>query len=192
MKSLKHKLSAIVLSTMFISIPAFSADTGLGIGNGGAVINNTQGGFAGMNTGAGYADLNFNGNTHVNWDSLNINKGETLNFNAVNGANNLTILNTVNANMSKIYGDINANNGISKLIIANPNGVLFDGTNFTAAGDVLITTHNMANLNIKDLDNAKFTELYKDGKLIPVYINNSTFNVGGEYSVVAAGIDAAT
>ena len=144
MQNLKNKLSAAVLSTlllstMYISVNASPIDTGLGNGNGGAVINGATGGFAGINgQGTGNVDLNFNGNAHVNWDSLNVNKGESLNFNAINGSNNLTILNTVNKGMSNIYGQINANSGIGQLIIANPNGVLFDGASFTTAGDCLI------------------------------------------------------
>ena len=118
MRKIERKLLAAVLSSLFAVMQVSAMDTGLGVGNGGAVINNAQGGFAGMTTGDGFADLNFNGNTHVNWDSLNINKGESLNFNAVDGANNLTILNTVNHGMSNIYGQINANSGIGKLIIS--------------------------------------------------------------------------
>ena len=61
-----------------------------------AAINKIEGGYAGQVAGNGSLDLNFNGNAHVNWDHLNVNKGESLNFNAVGGANGLTILNTVN------------------------------------------------------------------------------------------------
>ena len=193
MKNLKKKISALVLSSVFatMQISYATIDTGLGNGIGGAVINNTQGGFVDVTTGAGSADLNFNGNAHVNWDSLNLNKGESLNFNAVDGANNLTILNTVNHGMSQIYGQINANSGIGQLIISNPNGVLFDGAHFTTAGDAMITTQDMSNLKIEDLSNAKFTKLYQEGKLIPIQIKDSTFNIGGDYSIVAAGINAA-
>ena len=146
MKNLTKKLSAIALCTVFATtqITYAAMDTGLGNGNGGAVINNVTGGWAGMTTGDGTADLNFNGSSHVMWDSLNINSGETLNYNAVDGASGLTILNTVNGGMSHIYGNINANDGISNLIISNPNGVLFDGSHFTAAGDVMVTTNPMS------------------------------------------------
>ena len=174
MKSLKRKFSALALTALFASMQVSYAaiDTGLGVGNGGAVINNTTGGFVDIKTGNGSADLNFNGNTHVNWDSLNVNKGESLNFNAVGGSNNLTILNTVNQGMSKIYGQINSNSGIGKLIISNPNGMLFDGAKFTTAGDLQLTTKDLSNVRVEDLgnlniDNAKFTKLYDDnGKLI--------------------------
>ena len=127
MKNFKRKLSALVMTTLFASMQVSYAaiDTGLGVGNGGAVINNTSGGFVNMTTGNGSANLNFDNNSHINWDTLNVNKNESLNFNAVNGAKNLTILNTVNQGMTKVYGQINANNGIGKLIISNPNGMLF-------------------------------------------------------------------
>ena len=200
MKNLRRKLSALAVTALFASMQVSYAviDTGLGGGNGGAVINNTTGGFVDIKTGNGSADLNFNGNSHVNWDSLNVNKNESLNFNAVDGANNLTILNTVNRGMSKIYGQINSNSGIGKLIISNPNGMLFDGAKFTTAGDLQLTTKDLSNVKVEDLgnlniDNAKFTKLYDDnGKLISIKIDNSSdFRVGGDYSIVAAGINAA-
>ena len=123
MKNLTKKLSALALTAVFAATQVGYAamDTGLGNGIGGAVINDVTGGWAGMTTGDGTADLNFNGNSHVMWDSLNINSGETLNFNAVDGTNGLTILNTVNGGMSQIYGNINANDGIAYLIISHCN-----------------------------------------------------------------------
>ena len=160
MKNLKRKISAIVLSIAFVSMQSAFAviETGLG---GGSNINNVTGGYAGIDgAGTGNVDLNFNGNAHVNWDTLNVNKGESLNFNAVNGANNLTILNTVNHGMSTISGQISANSGIGQLIISNPNGVLFDGCQFTTAGDLMVTTQDMSGMNVNDLSNAKFTNAF--------------------------------
>ena len=189
MKNVAKKLSALVLTTVFASMQISMAaiDTGLGNGLGGAVINGAQGGFVGIDKGSGSANLNFKGDAHVNWDSLNVNKGENLNFNAVNGSNNLTILNTVNNGMSTIYGQINANSGIGKLIISNPNGVLFDGAKFTAAGDVMVTTQPM-------------TATFIDGKMdvskvattLPVGVINiqdSDFSVGGEFNILAPSIN---
>ena len=165
MRNFAKKLSAIALCTMFATMQAsFAAmGTGLGGGIGGAVIDSTQGGYAGMNgAGTGNVDLNFNGNAHVNWGSLNINKGESLNFNAIDGKNGLTVVNTVNGGMSQIYGNINANDGIAKLIISNPNGMLFDGAKFTTAGDLQLTTQalgvNYVNGNL-DITNLNQTAL---------------------------------
>ncbi len=196
MKNFSRKLSAIVLSAVFASMQISYAamDTGLGNGIGGAVIDSTTGGFAGMTTGEGTADLNFNGNTQVNWNSLNVNSGEKLNFNAVDGANGITVLNTVTNGMSQIYGQINANSGIAKLIISNPNGMLFDGAKFTTAGDLMLTTQNLSGMTIDDLNNAKFTEIYDEaGNLRAINIKgNSVFDVSGEFNIVAPHIGLAS
>ena len=191
MKNIKRKLSALVLSTVFASMQVSMAaiDTGLGNGNGGAVINNATGGLVDVTKGVGTANLNFNADTHVNWNTLNVNSNEALNFNAVQGANNLTILNTVNQGMSKIYGQINANDGIGKLIISNPNGMLYDGAKFTTAGDLMLTTKNIAGLN--DINNATYTKVFdSNGKIIPIQIKNSKFEVNGDYVIEAPYVSA--
>lgn len=180
MKNINLKVSALVLTTMFAVMQvSASMDTGLGAGNGGAVINSTTGGFAGMTTGNNSATLNFDANTHVNWNTLNVNANETLNFNAVNGANGLTVINTVNQGMTNIYGQINANSGISQLIISNPNGVLFDGAKFSTAGDAMITTQafNTANMNLSN-------PTFSDTAVGAVTIKNSDFSVGGDINII--------
>ena len=195
MKNLK-KQSAVVLCALFatMQISLASIDTGLGAGNGGAVISGTDANFysiTGANT--GNVDLNFTGNSHVQWNTLNVNNGESLNFNAVNGANGLTILNTVNSGMSKIYGQIGTNDGIGKLIISNPNGVLFDGAKFTTAGDVMITSKDMSGVNVNNITDGTWTNLYDaaSNDLIKVQIlNNSDFSVGGEFKILAPKIVA--
>ena len=189
MKSLKRKFSALALTALFASMQVSYAaiDTGLGVGNGGAVINNTTGGFVDIKTGNGSANLNFNGDSHVNWDTLNVNKGESLNFNAVDGANNLTILNTVNQGMSNIYGQISANSGIGKLIISNPNGVLFDGATFTTAGDAMITTQPMTATFVNGAMNV--SNVATTTPVGVVTIQDSNFNVGGQFNILAPSIN---
>ncbi len=191
MRKFAKKLSAIALCTVFASMQiGFAApiDTGLGVGNGGAVIDSTQGGFVGAGgIGTGNVDLNFNGNAHVNWGSLNINNGESLNFNAVNGANGLTVVNTVNGEMSHIYGSINANDGIAKLIISNPNGMLFDGASFTTAGDLMLTTQALGvNYVNGNLDITKLNQAAING----VKIEDSNFSVGGEFNILSPSVVA--
>lgn len=189
MKKLAKKLSAITLCAVLASIQSVVAspiDTGLGSGLGGAVINNATGGLKDVVTGAGNATLNFNGNAHVNWDSLNVNKGESLNFNAVDGASGLTVLNSVNGGMSYIYGQINSNKGISKLIISNPSGMLYDGATFTSAGDVMLTTQPMA----LDGSNAYVLNGKLSEGLNTITIKDSNFNVGGEFNITASAISA--
>lgn len=191
MKSLKRKFSALALTALFASMQVSYAaiDTGLGVGNGGAVINNTTGGFVDITKGNGSANLNFNGDSHVNWDTLNVNKGESLNFNAVEGANNLTILNTVNQGMSNIYGQISANSGIGKLIISNPNGVLFDGATFATAGDAMITTQPMTATFVNGAMNV--SNVATTTPVGVVTIQDSNFNVGGQFNILAPSINVA-
>ena len=200
MKNLKQ-LSAITMCTLFatMQITLANIDTGLGSGIGGATIIDGGAGYQGISgVGTNNVGLNFNANSHVKWDTLNINSGETLNFNAVPTASNLTIMNTVSNNMSKIYGNINANNGISHLIISNPNGMLYDGANFTTAGDVMLTTKDMSNVDVNNITNGaynKFTsaDWVKAGSnssqdLIQVQIKDSDFTVGGEFNIYAPKI----
>lgn len=195
MKNFTKKVSALVLTTVFatMQISVASVDTGLGNGLGGAVINSTDSNFAGIQgAGTGNVDLNFNGNSHVNWNTLNLNSGETLNFNAVNGANGITVLNTVNQGMSTIYGQINANAGVGNLIISNPNGVLFDGAKFTTAGDAMITTQGAvlgANGAIT-YDPTTTAPYAVDGSQYVVTVKNSDFSVGGDLNIVAPTFEA--
>ncbi len=180
MKNFNKKLSAVALTAIFAMMQVSAAvDTGLGVGNGGAVINSTDSNFAGMTKGTNSASLNFKGNSHVNWNTLNVNKNEILNFNAVDGAKGITVLNTVNQGMSNIYGQINANSGVSKLIISNPNGVLFDGAKFTTAGDAMITTQtfNTTNMNLAN-------PTFSDQAIGAVTIKNSDFSVGGDINII--------
>ena len=191
MRNIKKKASALVLTTVFatMQISTFAAiDTGLGVGNGGAVINNATSGLVGVDTSAKSATLKFDSNTHVNWNTLNVNSGEALNFNAVNGANGLTVLNTVNQGMSNIYGQINANSGISNLVISNPNGVLFDGAKFSTAGDTMITAQGAA-LNAATgavtYDPSATRAFTPYGNDYVIQVKNSDFSVGGDLNFVA-------
>ncbi len=195
MRKIVKKLSAIALCTVFTAMQVsattiMTGDTGLGQGNGGAVINGATGGYVGTDLGDNSATLNFNGNSHVNWDRLNVDKGENLNFNAVDGASGLTIVNTVNNGMTNVYGTISSNQGIAKLIISNPNGMLFDGATFTTAGDLQLTTQALSvnylngNLDIKGLDQAATGDIIiKDGENF-----KSNFSIGGEFNIIAPSI----
>ena len=196
MKKFVKKLSAIALCTVFTVMQTSGAtvmtgDIGLGSEHGGSYINGATGGYVGTDIDDGSASLNFNGNAHVNWDRLNVDKGENLNFNAVDGASGLTIVNTVNNGMTNVYGTISSNQGIAKLIISNPNGMLFDGATFTTAGDLQLTTQALAvnylngNLDIRGLDQAATNGIViKDGANF-----KSNFTVGGEFNIIAPSIE---
>ncbi len=184
MRKFTKKLSAITLCAMFASMQIAAATDGLG--------NSTITGFTGgMTSDSGLVGntrtLEFNNNAHVQWNTLNVANGETLNFNAVNGANNLTVLNTVANGMTKVYGSINANSGIGKLIISNPNGMLFDGANFAAAGEVQLTTQPMtATFNGTNMAVSGLATPATEG----ISINGGSFNVG-KLNLVAPTIQAA-
>lgn len=188
MRKIVKKLSAMALCTVFAStqIAAAAIDTGLN----NAQINTTQGGYVGMDKGVNSATLKFDGNSHVNWNTLNVGKGETLNFNAVNNAKGLTVVNTVNNGMTEVYGAITSNDGIAKLIISNPNGLLFDGASFTTAGDLELTTQP---LDVKLLNGSiQYTALdgaeAKNGVVIK-NIKAGDFNIGGEFNIYAPTIE---
>lgn len=185
MSKITKKLSAIAICTVFASMQMASAAIDTGLGN--AVINNTTGGYAGLEKGTNSATLNFNGNTHVNWNTLNVGKGETLNFNAVDGAKGLTIVNTVNNGMTEVYGSINSNEGVAKLIISNPNGMLYDGAKFTTAGDLMLTTQAIDVSVVKG--QVEIKGLAQEA-VNAITIKNSDFSVGGEFSIVAPSIEA--
>ena len=191
MSKIAKKLTAITLCAVFtaMQVGATTVDTGsVGLGNGlgGADIAGYTGGYAGTELGENSATLNFNGNSHVIWNNLNVGKGETLNFNAVDGKTGLTVVNTVTGgNISQIYGTINSNDGIAKLIISNPNGMLFDGASFTTAGDLQLTTQALAvNYLNGNLDIQKLNQEAVGG----ITISNSSFNIGGEFNVTAPSV----
>ena len=195
MKIFVKKISAAIICSTFLTMQVFASmmygDTGLGNGNGGAVINDATGGYVGTDLGDNTATLNFNDDSHVIWDTLNVNSGETLNFNAVDGASGLTIVNSVNNGMTNVYGTISSNQGIAKLIISNPNGMLFDGASFTTAGDLQLTTQALAvnYLNGK-LDLSALNQEAVNGIVIKDGANfKSNFNVGGEFNIVAPSIE---
>ena len=192
MKNMKkiNKISALALTAMFAVMQISMAepiDTGLGNGLGGAVINNANGGFAGVETGTNSATLNFTGDSHVNWNSLNLNSNETLNFNATNGATGVTVLNTVSSGMSSIYGQITSNAGIGKVIISNPNGVLFDGARFTATGgDIALTTQPLSASFVNgQIDISKVDTTNAVGV---VTIKDSDFSTSGEFNILAPSV----
>ena len=186
MKNLSKSISAVVLCTLLAAMQSVSADP-INTGLNNAVIGGTTGGYAGIEKGTNTATLKFNGDTHVNWNTLNVGKNETLNFNAVDGAKNITVLNTVTSGMTEIYGTINANEGIGKLIISNPNGMIYNGASFNTAGDTMLTTQQLNS----QFDTGKMTVVGVNTPATQgITITDSNFNIGGEFNIVAPTIEA--
>lgn len=190
MKNFAKKLSAIALCTVFASMQVSAAtittgDVGLGNGLGGSNITGATGGYVNTEIGNGSANVNVNGDTHIIWGNLNLNKGENLNFNGAQGSNS-TVVNTVTNGMSQIYGNITSNDGVAKLIITNPNGMLYDGASFTTAGDLMLTTQA---LGVSYVDGKINIQGLNQEAINGITIKNSDFSVGGEFNITAPSID---
>ncbi len=189
MKNFAKKLSAIALCTVFASMQIASANMTGGVlndnGAGGADITGHHGAYNGFTTDGNNANINVGGDAHIIWGKFNVGNGQSVNFNGSEGAN-ATVLNTVTNGMSQVYGTISTSGGVSKVIISNPNGMLFDGASFTTAGDVMLTTQALGasfvdgKINIQGLNQEAING---------ITIRNSDFSVGGEFNITAPSID---
>lgn len=191
MKKFVKKLSAMALCTLFATMQVSANQmTGDVLNNnlGGANITGSTGAFDGFTSDGNSANVNVSGDAHIIWGNLNVDKGQGINFNGTTGAN-ATVVNTVTNGMSQIYGSITSNDGIAKLIISNPNGMLYDGASFTTAGDLMLTTQalgvNYVNGNINV--NGKYQNP-NNAAMITIR-NNSDFSVGGEFNIVSPSIE---
>ncbi|MDI1225447.1 GLUG motif-containing protein [Acinetobacter sp.] len=124
-----------------------------------AAISNTE-----LPTGAnitkGSANIAQNGNTlnihqnsqrlSTNWDTFNIGKDATVNFNQQNQSS-IAINRVLDSNASQIMGRLNAN---GQVFLLNPNGVIFSKTAQVNVGGLVATT---LSLNDSDIQNGKFT-----------------------------------
>ncbi|QWE11691.1 filamentous hemagglutinin N-terminal domain-containing protein [Polynucleobacter sp. AP-Titi-500A-B4] len=82
----------------------------------------------------------------INWDSFNVGKNATVNFNQPN-ANSVTLNRVTGATQSLIDGAVRAN---GQIIFVNPNGVTFGKGAEVNAAAVVATTLNMANQEFMD------------------------------------------
>ena len=82
----------------------------------------------------------------INWDSFNVGKNATVNFNQPN-ANSVTLNRVTGATQSLIDGAVRAN---GQVIFVNPNGVTFGKGAEVNAAAVVATTLNMANQEFMD------------------------------------------
>lgn len=186
MRKLSKKVSAIVLTALFATMQVAIADP---INTGVGTINGANGGFNGVDPSStnNNVNLNFTGDSHLNWDTLNVGGNQSLNFNAINGANGITVLNTVNRGMTTVAGQITANSGIANLIISNPNGVLMQGGRIETVGNAMVTTQPMTATFIDgkmDISNVNTTNAVG-----VVTIKDSSINVGGEFNILAPSIN---
>ena len=122
--------------------------------------------------------MNINQSTQravINWDSFNVGKNATVNFNQPNS--NASTLNRVNsASQSMINGAVNAN---GQVIFVNPNGVVFGKGAEINTGGLVATT-----MNIKDADYMAGKNIYSGGESGKV-INKGNITASGINGYIA-------
>lgn len=133
----------ILVSFLALNIPIAEALTATGL-VGGSAITSTDGidAVSHVVDTTSITTKNLQGaNSTVNWGTLNVGSNQTLNFNFT--AQNQTVLNKVNSGLTNIAGQI-TNNGIgadtSRVIIANPNGIMLDKGGYINTNAILLTS----------------------------------------------------
>jgi len=132
------------------------------------------------------ATLHFDRNTRIDWNKLNVYKDQTLTFK--NG--NFGVLNNVvGTSISKFAGTIKADSG--KIVIANPNGILFEGGKFESLGGLVLTTKNLTNIagdETTDFDNLNIKDAGWGDDVAIVAINNSSNISAADINIISKGI----
>ena len=119
-------------------------------------------------------------NVAINWQSFNINRGESVNFVQPNSSS-IALNRVLGSDASNIMGNLSAN---GKVFLINPNGVLFGKTASVNVGGLVAST-----LNITDTDfmanNYKFS-----GTETGTVLNQGTINTtdGGFVALLGANV----
>ena len=161
--------------------------TGASIGGHTAGLKDVQ-----TNAALNKATLKFNDNTRIDWTKFNVKSGEQLKFE--NG--NFGVLNNVLSGMSTFAGNITSDSG--KVIISNPNGMLFNGGTFNG-GALILTTKDLTSLATYDDVTKTLNFDFSNAKsIIDGAANGSTFGavaiLGGskitspDFTIVANGV----
>lgn len=142
-----HGLVSLVVSGMLATTISYAAPASNALPTGGAVVSGN------VNIASNAAIMNINqasSKSIINWSTYNIGSAATVNYNfAQSGSSSLNRV--LSNNPSEIYGRLNAN---GKVILVNPNGIVFGSGSSVNVGSIVATT-----MNIKDAD-------YLDGKMV--------------------------
>ena len=169
----KTIIASMVLSATLLALPsAFAAPAANALPTNGQVV-------------AGQASINQAGNVMninqstqravINWDSFNVGKNATVNFNQPNA--NSSTLNRVNsASKSMIDGAVRSN---GQVIFVNPNGVVFGKGAEVNTGGLVATT-----MDIKDSDYMSGKMHFSGGESGKV-INKGTITANGVNGYIA-------
>ena len=160
-------VSILALATIDFSVPALaSVDVTQGNvlnqvdGKYGANLQNVTG--ATVNTDFTNATItNTQTNSVLNWNSLNTAPNQSLNYIMTDGQTSLN--NVTGVGLSTFAGKLNADHG--RVIISNPNGIIFENGSYTNVNALILTTHGAALNN----DELKLLETNK----------NATIQIGG-------------
>ncbi len=137
----KIKTYTALLLILFFNLPLYAAPNGGHVVHGSVDISNN-----GLNT-----TVNQNSNSAIiNWDSFDINKGETVKFNQ-NSSTSIILNRVTNGMPTSIFGNILANGNV---FIVNQAGILIGNgavinTNSFLAGSANINDHDFINGNYK-------------------------------------------
>ena len=149
MKKIKSLVSAFLIAAFAtMQLGAYAAitnETVLGNGSGAHINSATDGLTSIGGDRLNNAILNFDKHTMIDWSKLNVDFGQFLKF--ANG--NSVILNKVTGgSLSKFAGTIEADTG--RIVISNPNGIVFSGGQYISNGGLTLTTQNVDFTNIND------------------------------------------
>lgn len=154
----------------------------------GASIHSHTAGLSSVVPNGKSATLNFTDHTRIDWSKLNVAKDETLNFK--NG--NFAVLNNVlGKSITKVAGKITGENG--KIIISNPNGILFQGGKFETAGAAILTTKDLTSYaadQIAGLDADAIKNLANNENFnVVALVDGSSIKAGGDINIIANGVE---
>ena len=205
MKNLFKKIIASFMCFSLLTLQATFAESTFAAGKdilspvdgqGGASIKDHTDGLYGVSSDGNNAVLDFNKDTVINWNILNVLKGQKLDFN--NGS--YAVLNNVLNGMSTFAGHITGDTGA--IIIANPNGMIMNGGSIETSGALILTTqdlytkyHSFFN-ETNGIDKNALQELlkdpqFKDNTYSIISINNGLNGKisASDINIIAKGID---
>ena len=131
-------VTALLLAIGLIAVAVLFAESADANPTGGSVVA----GSASISGGAGLETITQSSqNSIINWQSFSIGAGETTNF-LVPNANSATLNRVTGGNLSQIYGSLNSN---GKLILINPNGILFGSSGMINTAGFTASTLNVSN-----------------------------------------------
>ena len=189
----KRLLVIVILFVSFFdaTLPVLATDTiifGGGVNGGGAAISDLGGANINANTG-NYAQIGITGNGNtITWPYMNVVQGNHLDFNF--SANGQVALNNVINGISTFGGSLTSSGAAGRVIVSNPNGIIFENGSYTNCNALTLTTQNV------NWDGQKFGQLTltDNGSIAGIQIGQGNMNnaavmrIAEDLNIVAHGI----